>query len=97
MAVRHLLVVAYDIREPNRLRRTYQTLRGFGDPLQYSVFTCQLSPQERVMLRQAISEVIHAKEDRVVIIDLGPSEGALERFEFMGDTLELPERQATVF
>lgn len=97
MAVRHLLVVAYDVREPARLRRTHQTMLGFGDALQYSVFTCQLSPTERVMLRQALSEVINTKEDRVVVIDLGPSEGASERFEFLGDTYDLQERQASVF
>lgn len=97
MAVRNLLLVAYDVREPNRLRRTYERMRGFGDPLQYSVFTCQLAPKERVLLIQALTEVINTKEDRVVIIDLGPSEGASERFEFLGNSVDLPDRQAAVF
>jgi CRISPR-associated protein Cas2 len=89
--------VAYDVREPARLRLTHRTMLGFGDPMQYSLFTCQLSPKERVMLLDALSSVINAKEDRVVIIDLGPSDGAADRLEFMGETLALPERQASIF
>lgn len=89
-------MVAYDVREPGRLRRTHKTMLGFGDPLQYSVFTCELAPAERVLLLQALSDVINAREDRVVIIDLGPSEGAVERFEFIGSSVELAERQAVI-
>ena len=35
---RHRVLVCYDVREPKRLRQTYRTMLGYGDPLQYSVF-----------------------------------------------------------
>lgn len=52
-----------------------KTVRGFGVSLQYSVFLCELSEHERVLLRSAVSEVINADEDRVLIVNLGPPDG----------------------
>ncbi|MDD4792699.1 MAG: CRISPR-associated endonuclease Cas2, partial [Firmicutes bacterium] len=42
--MRRRFIVCYDISDPKRLRKMYRTMRGFGDPLQKSVFTCDLSP-----------------------------------------------------
>mgnify|MGYP000653098870 CR=1 FL=1 len=47
---RHRYVVCYDVREPKRLRKMHHTLLGYGDPLQYSVFVCDLSAAERVLM-----------------------------------------------
>lgn len=73
--MRNRYIVAYDISEPRRLRRTYNKMNGFGDPLQYSVFVCDLSPKERIILEEALTEIIDLKEDRVLIINLGAQEG----------------------
>ena len=43
--------------------------------LQYSVFACDLSSKERVILEEALTDIINLKEDRVIIIDIGPVEG----------------------
>jgi CRISPR-associated protein Cas2 len=72
---RHRYVVCYDVREPKRLRKTHQTLLGYGDPLQYSVFVCDLSAAERVLMEEAVRRVVALPEDSVVVIDLGPAEG----------------------
>lgn len=72
---RHRYVVCYDVREPKRLRKTHKTLLGYGDPLQYSVFVCDLSPVERVLMEEAVRQVVELPEDSVVVIDLGPAEG----------------------
>jgi CRISPR-associated protein Cas2 len=72
---RHRLVVCYDVREPKRLRRTHEKLLGYGDPLQYSVFVCDLSASERVLMEQAVREVVNLTQDAVHIIDLGPLQG----------------------
>lgn len=76
---RHRYVVCYDIRDPDRLRRTHDTMLGYGDPLQYSVFLCDLSAAELVLLEGALRSVIKMSEDSVLIIDLGPAEGLARR------------------
>ena len=73
--MRNRYIVAYDVGEAKRLRRIFRKMNGFGDPLQYSVFVCDLSSKERVMLEEALTEIINLKEDRVLIIDIGPADG----------------------
>jgi len=48
--MRNLHLVAYDIADPKRLYQVHKRMRGFGDPLQYSVFVCLLSPKELALL-----------------------------------------------
>ncbi len=73
--MRKRYVVTYDVREAKRLRRIHRKMMGFGDSLQYSVFLCELSAKERVLLQEALIEVIDLKNDQVLIIDIGPAEG----------------------
>lgn len=76
--MRNRYLVCYDISDPKRLRRVFKTMRGFGDHLQYSVFRCDLSPQERILLMEAVVPLIHHGEDQVMIADLGPAKGRAE-------------------
>lgn len=95
--MRHLYIVSYDISDPGRLRRVHGAMRGFGDPLHYSVFCCSLSGKEKVLMVAALAELIHHGEDRVMIVDLGPTEGrAEERIEFLGRSTPFSERRAVV-
>ncbi|MCY4520414.1 MAG: CRISPR-associated endonuclease Cas2 [Caldilineaceae bacterium] len=73
--MRNRYVVAYDVRDPKRLRQTHQKMKGFGDSLQFSVFLCELSAKEKVLLEEALSEIINFKEDQVLVVDLGPVDG----------------------
>ena len=73
--MRNRYLVAYDVSDAARLRRTHGKLKGFGDPLQYSVFTCDLSRKELVIMKADLSEIIDQRKDRVVIIDMGPVGG----------------------
>lgn len=73
--MRNRYIVAYDVSDSKRLRRVYKKMHGFGDALQYSVFACDLSSKERVIMEDALTEIIDLKKDRVVIIDVGPVEG----------------------
>jgi CRISPR-associated protein Cas2 len=83
-------VVSYDIADPKRLRRVFRTMKGFGDPLQLSVFRCDLSASERVLLIEAISKVINHRDDQVMIIDIGPVEGRGEdRIETIGRAMDV--------
>jgi len=40
--MRSVYLVCYDVADDKRLRKTYKKMRGFGDPVQYSVFRCEL-------------------------------------------------------
>ncbi len=94
--MRHRFLVAYDVSEAKRLRRTFKVMRGFGDPVQYSVFLCDLSPTEEVLMKTALEEVIHHREDRVLVVDLGPADGtAPDRLAVLGRQ-DLPERMTAV-
>ncbi len=67
-------IVAYDICDPMRLRRVHRTMRGYGDALQLSVFRCELSASERILMIEGLTKIIHAREDQVLIVNLGPAE-----------------------
>ena len=95
--MRHRYLVCYDVSDPKRLAHTYKKMNGFGEPAQYSVFICDLSPKERVMLEEALTEVLNLKEDRVLIVDTGPTEGrGQESFKTMGNARPLPNRSAVI-
>jgi CRISPR-associated protein Cas2 len=79
-------LVCYDISDPKRLRRVFKTMRGFGDSMQYSVFRCALTTQEKALMIEAVLRTFHAKEDRLMIVDLGQAGAGRdkERVEFLG-------------
>mgnify|MGYP000849543846 CR=1 FL=1 len=87
--MRNRYIVCYDISDAKRLAKVYKKMRGFGDPVQYSVFKCDLSPQEKVMLIIALNKLINNKEDRIMIINVGIATNNFEDvFEFLGKTVE---------
>jgi CRISPR-associated protein Cas2 len=78
-------VVSYDIRDQKRLQRIHKTMMGFGEPLHYSVFRCDLTRKGREEMAEAIMSLIEKDADRVMIIDMGPVDGRVEeRVEFLG-------------
>lgn len=68
-------IVSYDIADAKRLRRVHKTMLGYGEPLQYSVFCCDLSASARIMLIADLAEVIDHRQDQVMLIDIGPADG----------------------
>lgn len=90
-------VVSYDIMDPKRLQRVHRTMKGFGEPLHYSVFRCDLTPKGRVEMIAALTDLIKQNEDRIMIIDLGPAEGSVDnRIEFLGVLPAKMERKAII-
>ncbi len=77
--MRNTYLVCYDICDEKRLRKVFQTMRDFGDHLQYSIFECQFTPVDLAKCRHAISQLIKHNEDQVLFVDLGPCEGRGER------------------
>jgi CRISPR-associated protein Cas2 len=96
--MRNVWVISYDIAEPKRWRKIYRVMCGHGDPLQYSVFRCELSAIELHRLKESLWPILNSAEDRMMIVDLGPAGGrGDECIEFWGAPLvEPPERGATI-
>lgn len=92
---RRRYLVAYDIRDDRRLRAVAGCVERYGDRMQYSVFVCDLSDQERVMLRTDLEPLLKPSEDSVMIVDLGPA-NATSRFLFLGQHDELPSGEALI-
>lgn len=96
--MRNRYIVSYDICDDKRLRRVYKTMRGFGEALQYSVFLCDLSPSERIILLEKLTPIINHREDQVMLINLGPADGQSgERIETLGRAIAArPEKVAII-
>lgn len=72
-------------------------MRGFGDHLQLSVFRCTLSDQEKVMLKMELSKIINHKEDKVMLVDIGPQQGRAKAvFDFLGRKSKIEEQEAVI-
>lgn len=85
MAERLRFLVAYDIRDPRRLRRVHDVVLDHGEMLQYSVYVCDLTRQELVGLRAGLRSEMHLREDSVAIFELGPARSrGRERVEYLG-------------
>lgn len=78
-------VVSYDIMDQKRLQRVHKAMLGFGEPIHYSVFRCDLTTKGRVQMVEALTGLMDLDEDRVMIVDMGPVGGRVEeRIEFLG-------------
>lgn len=96
--MRSVFVIAYDIAKPKRWRKVYKAMCGHGEPLQYSVFRCELSAVELQQLKTIMWPILNLDEDRVMIVDLGPAGGrGDECVEFWGAPIVEPaDRSATI-
>lgn len=88
---RNRYLVAYDIADDRRLRLVHRCVLGFGHPLQYSVFICDLTPRELIALRTGLRDIIDHRSDAIAIADLGlATDGGKASLQFMGRSVQLP-------
>jgi CRISPR-associated protein Cas2 len=66
-----------------------------GTRIQYSVFVCDLSDQEKVIMRGEIEGFMKVSEDSVMLIDLGQA-GDSSRSLFLGHHEQLPTASAVI-
>lgn len=64
-------LVMYDIRDPERWRRAYKIIRGYGVRVQYSIFRVKGTKRSIEQLRWELERVL-AQEDDLLIIGLCP-------------------------
>jgi CRISPR-associated protein Cas2 len=91
-------LVAYDIRHPRRLRRVHRVAKDHGEPLQYSIFVCDLTAVELIALKRALLAEIKTTEDSIGIFDLGaPATRGVQCIEFLGARRELPNDDPAIW
>lgn len=66
---KHWYIIAYDIRDPKRWRKTFKLLNGYGDHLQYSIFRCCLNQRGREKLRWELEKIL-SPEDSLLLIGM---------------------------
>lgn len=96
MIEERLYIVTYDISNEKRWRRVFKLMHGYGRWLQLSVFQCRLTPRRREEMARRLEEVIHTRDDHVLILDLGSAEKVDPRVESLGKTFESVKRTAVV-
>ena len=92
---RRRYLVAYDIRDDRRLRSIAGCMEGYGMRIQYSVFVCDLSDREMILMRGDVEALMKKTEDSVMVVELGQA-GDSSRFLFLGHHQKLPSSTAVV-
>jgi CRISPR-associated protein Cas2 len=91
-----LYIVTYDISSPRRWRRIFKLMHGYGDWLQLSVFQCRLTPRRRVELIAAVNDLIHHREDHVLLLDLGGADRVELRVTSLGKSFAPVAREPII-
>ncbi|MCB1736336.1 MAG: CRISPR-associated endonuclease Cas2 [Gammaproteobacteria bacterium] len=81
-----LYIVTYDISDPKRWRAIFKLMNGYGEWLQLSVFQCRLTRRRHAELVATLDEIIHHRDDHVLMLDLGPAENVTPRVTSLGKT-----------
>ena len=90
-------LVCYDIANEKRLPKVYKVMRGYGEPLQYSVFRCVLSDLQLAQLKDRLVSIIMPTEDQVLFVPLGSSDSKTAWRAFsLGLPIPEPTRAARV-
>jgi CRISPR-associated protein Cas2 len=99
--LRYSVLVSYDISDEKRLRKIFRLLRGYGDHVQYSVFLCQLTEKDKLVLSEKVKDIIHQKEDQVILITLGQVDGKHyslpEKWQILGIPISIPDHSVMIY
>ncbi|HVV94958.1 MAG TPA: CRISPR-associated endonuclease Cas2 [Hyphomicrobiales bacterium] len=96
MVEERLYIVTYDIADQHRWRRVFKLMHGYGRWLQLSVFQCRLTARRHAELARRLEAAINARDDHVLILDLGPADKVDPRVESLGKSFEAVRRSAIV-
>lgn len=87
-------LVAYDISNPQRLRKVATCCEDFGRRKQYSVFLCRLSTTDFVRMRSRLYDLIDLQQDQVLFIPLCGK--CIQQIEALGRPTEAPDARDVV-
>ena len=91
-----LYIVAYYIANPERWRRVFRLMEGFGEWLQLSIFQCRLSVQKHAELIALVDGIIHDNDDHVILMDVGLADQVVPRIVSLGKNYSPIERAPIV-
>ena len=77
--MRHTYLVCYDVSEDKRRDQIFRVCKNYGTRLQFSVFECDLNGMELAGMKRELLDIVAAKEDQVLFVSLGPTEGRGDR------------------
>lgn len=60
-------LVAYDVREPKRLKKVAKHLKGYGSRIQYSIFRCRMNDRERERLGWEMKRIMEPEDNLLVM------------------------------
>ncbi len=90
-------LVTYDICCPKRLRSVHRLMVGHGEPVQYSVFRCFLTPARKVKLMTRLLKCINSHEDQIILFELGSADTAATRpIEVLGVGMSEPSTSPNI-
>lgn len=92
----HLFLVAYDIACPKRWRRVQTTIKGLCRRGQLSVFVCRATEQRIKRLETELKMILHQRDDRLMILDLGVAHGASPQIAMMNPIADIVELGAAI-
>jgi CRISPR-associated protein Cas2 len=64
------IVICYDISEDKRRTKIHNTLKSYGQWVQYSIFECDLNETQYAKLRQRLSKLIKKDVDSISFFTL---------------------------
>ncbi len=96
MSNERLYIVTYDISDPKRWRQVFRIMKGYGRWVQLSVFQCRLTARRRIEMAMRLEEVIHHRDDHVLILDVGLADKVDMRIESLGKAWEKLQRRAII-
>jgi CRISPR-associated protein Cas2 len=91
-----LYLVAYDIANPQRWRRVQKIIKAICRRSQLSVFVCRATPARISRLEKEMRCVLHERDDRLIVIDLGPAHGAAPQVKAMNPITDIAELGAAI-
>ena len=90
-------IVCYDISNAKRWRKVFQTLEGYGEWLQLSVFQIRMSAAKKQKLMADLEDIINEKEDHILFVDMGNPDKINEKVKSLGKAFYPIERKPLVF
>lgn len=91
-----LYLVTYDISCSKRWRRVQSTIKGLCKRSQLSVFVCRATEPRIKRLERELRLVLHARDDRLMILDLGPAHSAAPQVATLNSITDIAELGAAI-
>ncbi len=94
--LRNRYFVCYDIHDPQRLIQIHKKMKGYGEPVQYSVFMCDLNYKEIIIMKEELEDIMNMVEDKILIINLGSLNKSKERISVIGAQMDTERERSVV-